>query len=201
MLINYDFFKTSLNAIKEKINDVLNLHSDWNVSDKNDPRYIENRTHYEEDRVRVMIEDGVYLYKVSDEVPESLTDLEVTVWLSTPDGIIHQSIEYDSIKPAVVVSYTDNYEIDGIVFPEKGVYFLSVNSNEFYTTGVEWGTTGTPDITWDGSATDVHQIDSKYIPSHTDEEVIALLQKKLDLTLVTDAIGNYYVANGNYIVM
>ena len=58
-----------------------------------------------------------------------------------------------------------------MVFPEKGVYFVSVPDN-FYTTGIASADSDTPEITWDGNIGTIKTIDPKYIPSELNEVIL-----------------------------
>ena len=57
---------------------------------------------------------------------------------------------------------TENVELNGLVFPEKGVYFLSTKND--YTTGISSVDSDTPEITWDGSLETIKKIDEKFLP-------------------------------------
>ena len=58
---------------------------------------------------------------------------------------------------------TDNFEFNGVVFPGKGVYFVSKKNGE-YTTGIASADSDTPEITWDGNIGEIKKLDEKFLP-------------------------------------
>lgn len=132
----------------------------------------EDRLAYEGSRLVIDPGVGAQLVKVSDEVPSwASVDVPVKYWLSNGMKGTIPTVHYTDLgngsffaEEYVVFIMTDNIEFRGVVFPEKGVYFLSV-PDVFYTTGITSEDSDTPEITWDGSLEAIKKIDEKFIPS------------------------------------
>ena len=133
---------------------------------------------YKESRVAVdlkpIIGADIVLCKVSDNTPEPLpVGSYVQIWLDG-NNIGEYSVSSASGSHFVVhenmafVVYENNYSMDGVVFPEKGVYFVRNNSANFAISGVAWDRTATePDITWDGVVETIHTMAPEFLPSAT----------------------------------
>lgn len=67
---------------------------------------------------------------------------------------------------ACIITLKDNVVIElvgGCTFPEKGTYFCC--SDMVTVTGVALGKDADPEITWDGSTSEVKKLDEKFIPT------------------------------------
>ena len=130
----------------------------------------EDRLAYEESRVIVPFGEA-QLVKVADEVPSwASVDASTKVWMSIGSSLtVTPKDNTDCGNGSFVAKFmvffitTDNFEIHGVVFPEKGVYFIQ--TLEFYVSGIASADSDTPEITWDGSLYTIKQIDEKFIPS------------------------------------
>ena len=138
----------------------------------------EDRLAYESSRLVISANDGQFV-KVSDEVPSwASVDSPIKYWLSSGTSETVTPESYTDLgngsfaAMAVIFIMTDNVEFNGIVFPEKGVYFMSV-PNVVYATGTASADSDTPEITWDGNVENVKTIDSKYIPSELNEVILS----------------------------
>ena len=137
----------------------------------------EDRLAYESSRLVISANSGQYV-KVADEVPSwASVDSPIKYWLSDRSNGTVTPENYTNLgngsfaAMAVIFIMTDNVEFNGIVFPEKGVYFMSVPS-VVYATGVASADSDTPEITWDGSVEFTKTIDPKYIPSELNEVIL-----------------------------
>ena len=139
----------------------------------------EDRLAYEGSRLTIDIGQGDQLVKVSDEVPSwASVDVSIKIWLSNGQSYTVNPKDYTDfgngsfrIVEFGFVITTDNFEFNGLVFPEKGVYFISF-SDDFYTTGIASVNSDTPEITWDGNIEMVKTIDPKFIPSELNEIIL-----------------------------
>lgn len=137
----------------------------------------EDRLAYDDSKLVVDGEDGAQLVKVSDEVPSwASVDLPIKYWSSdgnnntlTPES--YKDLGNGSFAALVMIFITtDNVEFNGMVFPEKGVYFMSFNG--LYVAGIASADSDTPEITWDGNVGTLKTIDRKYIPSELNEIIL-----------------------------
>ena len=130
----------------------------------------EDRLAYEGSRVVVDSGGNSQYVKVSDEVPSwASMNVNIKVWMSngfneteTPEYYVDLGNGSFMAEGTVFIA-TDNVEYNGLVFPEKGVYFSSVPS-VFYTIGIASADSDTPEITWDGTISVIKKIDEKFIP-------------------------------------
>ena len=147
------------------------------VTDGNGNTKWEDRLAYDDSRVVVNFEGGTQFVKVADEIPSWATiDAPLKAWISTGNGTVTPETNSDlgngsfAVGEYVFFIVTDNFKFNDIVFPEKGVYFVS--SDIIYTTGVASADSDTPEITWDGNIGTLKTIDPKYIPSELNEIIL-----------------------------
>ena len=141
----------------------------------------EDRLAYESgSRLVVDVRGGAQLVKVADEVPSWATvDVNIKIWLGTGSSstltpeFYHEFGNGSFYVNDGICSFVmaDNDEYDGVVFPEKGVYFMSADIVR--TTGIASAGSDTPEITWDGKVENVKTIDPKFIPSELNEIIIS----------------------------
>ena len=136
----------------------------------------EDRLAYDDSRLTIDFVSGQYV-KVADEVPSwASVDSPVKVWLSNGSNRTETPESYTDLGngsfAALLVTFntTDNVEIDGLVFPEKGVYVAYTSG--VYVSGVSSADSDTPEITWDGNVEFTKTIDPKYIPSELNEIIL-----------------------------
>lgn len=174
------------------LDDMLNVNSNGELSinggtpyqqlvtDGNGNTKWEDRLAYDDSKLVINGGPGGAKYvKVADEVPSWVSmDAPTKVWLSngtnntTPtDYYIDFGNGSFGVGSFVIFIATNNVEFNGLVFPEKGVYFASVPDN-FYVSGIASAESDTPEITWDGSLGTIKTIDPKYIPSELNEIVL-----------------------------
>ena len=131
----------------------------------------EDRLAYEGSRVAVSTGSDMQLVKVADEVPSwASVDASTKVWMNDGQSLTvtpKDNMDFGNggfiAKFMVYFITTDNFEFHGVVFPEKGVYFIQ--TPDFYISGIASANSDTPEITWDGSLYTIKQIDEKFIPS------------------------------------
>ena len=137
----------------------------------------EDRLAYDDSRLVVDFPNGAKLVKVSDEVPSwASVDASIKFWLNnggnatiTPEQNVDLGNGSFTASMATFIA-TDNVEVGGVVFPEKGVYFMSFNVK--YVTGIASAISDAPEITWDGNIETIKTIDPKYIPSELNEIIL-----------------------------
>ena len=130
----------------------------------------EDRLAYEKSRVIVPFGEA-QLVKVADEVPSwASVEASTKVWMNDGSSLTvtpKDNTDFGNgnfvAKFMVCFITTDNFEIHGVVFPEKGVYFMQ--TPDFYISGIASADSDTPEITWDGSLKVIKKIDEKFIPS------------------------------------
>ena len=139
----------------------------------------EDRLAYDDSKLVVDSGEGGQFVKVADEVPSwASVDAPMKVWTSRGGNITVNPESYTNLgngnfmleNAMAVLITTDNCKVYGIMFPEKGVYFISANGD--YVAGVASADSDTPEITWDGNIEMVKAIDPKYIPSELNEIIL-----------------------------
>ena len=138
----------------------------------------EDRLAYEGSRLVVDSGSGSKFVKVADEMPSwASMDANIKVWMSngfneteTPEYYVDLGNGSFMAEGTVFIA-TDDVEFNGMVFPEKGVYFSSV-PGVFYTIGIASADSDTPEITWDGNIATIKTIDPKFIPSELNEVIL-----------------------------
>ena len=129
----------------------------------------EDRLAYEGSRLAVNVGNLGQAVKVADEVPSwASVNAPMKVGLSNGSSATFNPEHYLDLGNGSFVAdgaffiAADNTEFNGMVFPEKGVYFLL--SNGEYTTGISSADSDTPEITWDGNISVIKKIDEKLLP-------------------------------------
>ena len=130
----------------------------------------EDRLAYDDSKPIVDAGRGTLFIKVADEVPSWVSvDAPMKVWLSNGEGGTVSAEDYRDLGNGSFSAggmslfiMTDNFESNGVVFPGKGVYFISAKDE--YTTGISSADSDTPEITWDGNIGGIKKIDEKFLP-------------------------------------
>lgn len=139
----------------------------------------EDRLAYDDSKVIVVLPDGAKLVKVSDEIPSwASVDALIRVWDSErinntvppEDNMDLGNGSFKLTEDIVFFITTDNFKYYDLVFPKKGVYFIS--DDDYYITGIASADSDTPEITWDGNIEMIKTIDPKFIPSELNEVII-----------------------------
>ena len=140
----------------------------------------EDRLAYESgSRLVVDVRGGAQLVKVADEVPSWATvDVNIKIWLGTgSNSTLTPEFYHEFGNGSFYVNdgicifvMADNDEYDGVVFPEKGVYFMSADIVR--TTGIASAGSDMPEITWDGNIGVIKKLDKKFIPSELNEVIL-----------------------------
>ena len=139
----------------------------------------EDRLAYDDSKLVIGGKYGGQLVKVADEVPSWATvDVPIKYWASngmngtlTPEDYLDLGNGSFKVGDFALIIVTANVEFSGVVFPEKGVYFMSI-PDEVYTTGIASADSDAPEITWDGNIETIKTIDPKYIPSELNEVIL-----------------------------
>ena len=138
----------------------------------------EDRLAYDDSKLVVDVGEGGQFVKVADEVPSWATvDVPMKVWLSNANDAVIPERNSDlgngsfAATENVFFIMTDDFDYSGLVFPEKGVYFVSVPDN-YYVTGIASADSDTPEITWDGNIGVIKKLDKKFIPSELNEVIL-----------------------------
>ena len=138
----------------------------------------EDRLAYDDSKLVVGAGEGGQYVKVADEVPSwASVDAPMKFWTSRGGNSTTNPEQYTDLGNGSFLTIagffiaTDNVEFRGVVFPEKGVYFMSI-PDDIYITGVASVDSDTPEITWDGNIETIKTIDPKYIPSELNEIVL-----------------------------
>lgn len=138
----------------------------------------EDRLAYDDSKLAIDAGEGAQLVKVADEVPSwASMDAPMKVWMSNgmnqtvnpEDYTDFGNGSFEADMGALFIT-TDNFEFNGVVYPEKGVYFAKFPYG--YITGIASADSDTPEITWDGSLETIKTIDPKYIPSELNEIIL-----------------------------
>lgn len=135
----------------------------------------EDRLAYDDSKLVVDSRHGSQYVKVADEVPSwASVDVPMKVWTTngtvTPEANVDLGNGSFGAEEFVFFIVTDNFKFNGLVFPEKGVYFISTDA--IHTTGIASADSDTPEITWDGNIGTLKTIDPKYIPSELNEVIL-----------------------------
>ena len=128
----------------------------------------EDRLAYDDSKLTIDYGDGELLAKVSDEIPSWVSAItSIKIWYS--NGFFEDAqtlVDHGNGNfgvDGVFFIATDNVEFNGIVFPEKGVYFMFV-PDEYYVSGIASVDSSTPDMTWDGNIGEIKKLDEKFLP-------------------------------------
>lgn len=190
----------------------------------------EDRLAYDDRKLSLDVGDGASFVKVADEVPSWASIVTpMKVWGHNGENRTLSPGDYDdlgngsfSAVNAILFITADNFDLEGQIVPEKGVYFLFAPDDDFYMTGIASADSDTPEITWDGNVGTLKTIDQKFIPPQvvyvkatrgdlneivggehftnvtldkTYDEISALLSRGVDVKIVTE---NNYVLNYMY---
>ena len=140
----------------------------------------EDRLAYEGSRLVVDYIQGYQLVKVADEIPSwASVDAPMKLWLSdgtnstvTPEKYADLGNGSFIVDEFVLIIATDNFKFNGVVLPEKGVYFAKIAGSSAYAVGIASADSDTPEIAWDGNIETIKTIDPKYIPSELNEVIL-----------------------------
>ena len=145
----------------------------------------EDRLAYDGNRVAVEVQydddppSSIFYVKVADEIPEWMLveGTQVKVWASNaPDAPTTSNVSFNSelglftnnmglflaVERETTCPILENNIFSGIHFPEKGVYF---ETGELASVvGIAPASSGTPEITWDGSLETIKKLDEKFLP-------------------------------------
>ena len=118
-------------------------------------------------------EGGAQFVKVADEVPSwASVDSPIKIWGDNGTNRTVSPEKYADFGNGSFAAQTVAFitDVGSTAFPEKGVYFMSVNGE--YVAGIASADSDTPEITWDGNIGTLKTIDPKYIPSELNEIIL-----------------------------
>lgn len=145
-------------------------------------------------------EESLMFYKVSDATPNMSSDMYVTVDSNmlnddgkpetlTEPALVKDAGAVDSLIflftdaimdgeiPLVIVSLSDNVNFNGMIVPEKGVYFIHISQGEYYITTKKF------------ELLKVQKIDSKFLDLVKVYEAIANVPKVTSTSQLTNDSG------------
>lgn len=138
----------------------------------------EDRLAYDDRKLSLDLGKDAKLVKVADEVPSwASLDVPIKIWSSNGSDSPETTEEYIDLGNGSFLAAdklffitADNTKFNGMVFPEKGVYFMLARG--IYVVGIASADSDTPEITWDGNVGTLKTIDQKYIPSELNEIIL-----------------------------
>ena len=190
-------------------NDIM--QADWEINDETSAAYVKNRTHYETNRIiewdgntEGLVHSDNLFYKVSDYIPTdeellggTFTILDYVGQFGTAPFLVERTIEYndfvdsfesfravllfDQIYGIVVAKQNNILGPHDRVFPEKGIYFLSLGG-------------GPASLTL--NSTEIKQLNKKFIPTITLDRIDEICGIEPVMTLVVDEDGDAVINAG-----
>ena len=152
----YDLNNMNVSAQKAQLGNILSTggQADWNQSDENAPDYIKNRPFYSETvtiewdgntegKIAISFQGTTWCH-ISDKVFSKEDLIGGTIETSNGNSRvigsedIYDTEEFISIESFIIVKM-DNTEINGVIFPKSGIYFLHYNG--IYTASLSFGKT------------------------------------------------------------
>ena len=137
----HDLNNMNVSAQKAQLGDILSTggQADWNQNDENAPDYIKNRICYDEGlniswdgsvegKIAISLY-GLTWYHISDKVFSKEDLIGGTFELSNGNSgvigseAINDNEEFISTESFIIVKM-DNTEINGVIFPKSGIYFV-----------------------------------------------------------------------------
>ena len=193
-------FETKKDA-QTKYDTIIDAKADWNQNDETAIDYIKNRTHYEDIIDGTIIPNATYL-------------------IGGTQGFTFEGEKYDFKMPIVGQTYQITY---GDIVTTKIAYtkseheyfvYLGENYNEFIMRFninsanakvemyIETASAGEKTISITGAYLDkIHQLDEKYIPTATDDDIIQMLIKAEMISPATDESNNLLTDENNSILV
>ena len=197
-----EYIKTIINALKVWVNKrIRSSTADWNQNDYNADNYVKNRTHYEDDIKTDIsgisyIVSGFGLNGVDTNTCDIPLELGQEWKISNANGA-------GSSGPCPVQENENGELYVGEVETNNIPFYLCKNSLTLDTMFMrQFSITEVIVECVSGYTTskDIKQLDSKYIPTVTDEDVLDILSETVNLTPITED-GKYLVEGENYLVL
>lgn len=202
-----NYMKTILNGFKTWVSDVVKTSTaDWNQSDKEAANYIKNRTHYD-DIIKTDISGTTHIVEITDLVSQTkeAIPLEVgQIWNSY--RLFRDTQEWDEYRTFEVKQADDGSFYIGYpsLRDENNSTVIYLTTNELTVPDGMRGqgysaykfTCASGYVT----SRSTKQLDPKYIPTATDEEMMDLLVKTVDLSPLSED-GKYLVEGEKYLIV
>ena len=152
----HDLNNMNVSAQKAQLGNMLSTggQADWNQNDENAPDYIKNRICYDEGlniswdgsvegKIAISLQETTWCH-ISDKVFSKEDLIGGTIELSNGNSSVIGSEDiYDNEEFISTVSFIivkmDNTEINGVIFPKSGIYFIHYNG--IYTASLSFGKT------------------------------------------------------------
>lgn len=171
--------------------------SDWNTNDENDLSYVKNRTHWEEELEPITIFEEQEVELVADRYVASSNHLGFTLKPNTKYRVIFDGKEYEGVSyyedehKDTIYLFNDLYKNDNPDDIFCIVTFFHADPEEEPTTCLEVRDEdeGTYTFALYELTTKVHQLDPKFIPTASEEQLIQLLMDIDALPAMTDSNG------------
>lgn len=187
----------------------VQVQSDWNQNDESQLDYVKNRTHYEEENLidiaglEYSVEGAIGYASGIEYSIKSPFELgqKWNVWHDVSDSG-NADLRYENLdvqEDADGNLYIGDLATSSIPFYVKNQtvcfsysFLQAINPSIFKIVGVSGTYTGEPIV---------HQLDEKYIPTATDDEIIALLAQEDMLPVVADSDGSLLADENSNILL
>lgn len=145
---------------------------DWNENDETSPAFVKNRPFYYTELTKADTGMGEVYYKVSDAVPETVPPYAASWFVDGEEShaiyaSYHISDDIIGFNGIMIVT-KDGAAIDDLVFPERGIYFVKVQSSYVSAVAFAYEDPGenVPEkqIEWDGNPVEIKALEAKFLP-------------------------------------
>lgn len=208
-VVSYDVAQNLTDEQKVQAKENIGVdRADWNENDSDSISYVRNRTHYEDMTVITWdgskdsvtsgsFAPGFYLCQLSDKVlsSEDLVGAQVTLTYTEDQHTETIIVASDNIEEHVSSNTLS------IVHPDDGLTLFQIYQDDTRTgVYVGWGD-GLNRYVSEIVCGTVHQLDPKYIPTPTDDEMLNALIEADMLMAVTDTEGAILTDEKGQIIM
>ena len=163
-------------VLAEKLVDKIecDCKPDWNENDETSPAFVKNRPFYSKELTKVDAGQEAVYCKVSDAVPETVPPYAAE-WKVYADGqevtSIGETFTFGDLiftNQGVIIAIKDGATAEGIVFPERGIYFTKSQSHYISAVAFAYEDPGenVPEkqIEWDGNPEEKKALEAKFLP-------------------------------------
>ena len=171
--------------------------ADWNVNDESSVAYVKNRTHWEEELEPIVIFEEQEVELVTDRYVASSNHLGFTLKPNTKYRVIFDGKEYEGVSyyedehKDTIYLFNELYQNDNLDDIFCIVTYLPAEPEEEPITYLEVRAKdeGTYTFALYELTTNVHQLDPKFIPTASEEQLVQLLIDIDALPAMTDSNG------------
>lgn len=172
-----------------RVEDILTpVQSDWNTNDENDLSYVKNRTHYIEVSDSITFNpNNETLYDVSGTYNVEASQQYEVIWdgeVYNCTAVIPSNINLVALGNSALYNYgpykEDTGEPFGMIFGSRSIMIAAEDASIPHTFSIT-GVTQLQEV--------VHQLDPKFIPTASEEQLIQLLMDIDALPAMTDSNG------------